>query len=74
MAYSPDGQRLVTGAIDSLVKIWDAKTGQLQSTLSGHRGIIKGSGLRRMESGFPAMLMMARSVFGIPSMENNSWR
>jgi WD40 repeat protein len=36
VAYSPDGQRIASGADDGTVKIWNAETGALISALSGH--------------------------------------
>ena len=36
VAFSPDGQRLVTASFDKTARIWDAKTGQVLTTLSGH--------------------------------------
>jgi WD40 repeat protein len=38
VAYSPDGRRLVSGAHDNTIKIWDAETGALIRTFSGHNG------------------------------------
>jgi WD40 repeat protein len=38
VAFSRDGKHLATGGEGSLVNIWDAKTGQLRHTLSGHTG------------------------------------
>jgi WD40 repeat protein/serine/threonine protein kinase/tetratricopeptide (TPR) repeat protein len=41
VAWSPDGKRLATPADnDSLVTIWDARTGREVRTLSGHSGIV----------------------------------
>ncbi|KAH8108525.1 hypothetical protein DFH11DRAFT_1084988 [Phellopilus nigrolimitatus] len=36
IAYSPDGQHIVSGSYDNTVRIWDAKTGQQLHELSGH--------------------------------------
>jgi WD40 repeat protein len=36
--YSPDGTRLAAGSADGLVRVWDAQSGELQNTLSGHAG------------------------------------
>ena len=36
VAYSPDGTKIVSGAGDTTVKIWDANTGQCLKTLTGH--------------------------------------
>jgi WD40 repeat protein len=36
VAYSPDGQRLVTGSADNTAMVWDAKTGTELFTLKGH--------------------------------------
>jgi WD40 repeat protein len=34
--WSPDGKSLASASDDETVRIWDASTGQCQSTLSGH--------------------------------------
>jgi WD40 repeat protein len=36
LASSPDGQRLVTGSLDTTVKLWDTMTGEEVFTLRGH--------------------------------------
>jgi WD40 repeat protein len=36
VAFSPDGQRVVSGSYDETVRLWDAATGALQQTLEGH--------------------------------------
>lgn len=36
MAFSPDGQRIVTGSADQKVKVWDAATGRELLNLKGH--------------------------------------
>ena len=38
MVWSPDGTTLATGSKDTTIKLWDATTGNCQSTLSGHSG------------------------------------
>jgi WD40 repeat protein len=38
VAFSPDGQRLVTGGEGDTVKIWNVQTGQELKILSGHTG------------------------------------
>src|SRR5262249_11575319 len=35
VAFSPDGQRLLSGGEDKLVKVWDAKTGKQILSLAG---------------------------------------
>ncbi|MEW6235875.1 MAG: protein kinase [Candidatus Omnitrophota bacterium] len=37
-AYSPDGKKIATGAINKTAKVWDAKTGKELITLRGHSG------------------------------------
>ena len=36
MAFSPDGQRIVTGSGDGTAKVWDAASGRELLTLKGH--------------------------------------
>ena len=37
MAFSPDGQRIVSGSADNTVRLWDADTGQpIGAPLTGH--------------------------------------
>jgi WD40 repeat protein len=36
VAFSADGQRIVSGSQDRTIKIWDAATGSLLQTLEGH--------------------------------------
>ena len=39
MAFSPDGQRIVSGSVDKTVEIWDANSGKELGTLTGHNVI-----------------------------------
>ncbi|RMF46011.1 MAG: LysM peptidoglycan-binding domain-containing protein, partial [Bacteroidetes bacterium] len=38
-AFSPDGQKIVTAASDSTLRVWETSTGQLLHTLTGHKGV-----------------------------------
>ncbi len=38
VAFSPDGQRIVTGSWDSTAKVWEAASGRELLTLKGHSG------------------------------------
>jgi len=38
VAFSPDGQRIVTGSLDGTAKAWDAASGKELVTFKGHRG------------------------------------
>ncbi len=39
--WSPDGEILLAGHEDSIVRFWDAKTGVERSTLTGHTGMVR---------------------------------
>jgi WD40 repeat protein len=41
VAFSPDGQRIVTGSDDQTAKVWDAASGRELLTLTGHSDVIK---------------------------------
>lgn len=40
-AFSPDGQRCVTGSLDKMLRLWDTATGRLLHTFQGHLGEIR---------------------------------
>jgi WD40 repeat protein len=40
VAISPDGKRIVSGSSDRTVKLWDADTGQVLLTLTGHTSAV----------------------------------
>jgi len=41
-AFSPDGRRIVSACGDNVLTIWDADTGAIQCTLTGHAGMVLG--------------------------------
>ena len=45
VAFSPDGQRIVTGSRDKTAKVWDAASGKELLTLKGHRDEVTCCGL-----------------------------
>ena len=40
-AMSPDGKTLVSGSLDRSIKLWDAPSGQLLKTMTGHTGRVE---------------------------------
>ena len=40
MAFSPDGQRIVTGSFDQTAKVWEAASGRELFPLKGHTGLV----------------------------------
>jgi WD40 repeat protein len=40
IAFSPDGQQLVSSSFDKTIKLWDVQTGECLKTLLGHRSRI----------------------------------
>jgi tetratricopeptide (TPR) repeat protein len=42
VAFTPDGERLLTASFDGAVKIWDVRTGQPRRALPGHTGRVVG--------------------------------
>ena len=40
VSYSPDGKRIISGGDDRTIRIWEAKTGTLMHTLTGHTSFI----------------------------------
>ena len=41
VAFSPNGQMLVSGGYDAIVKLWDLQTGECISILAGHHNWIR---------------------------------
>src|SRR3989442_726994 len=41
VAFSWDGQRIVTGSVDKTAKVWEAASGRELLTLKGHSGTIE---------------------------------
>jgi WD40 repeat protein len=42
VAFSPDGSTLATAGTDSLIKLWDPRSGELKATLAGHTAPVLG--------------------------------
>ena len=40
VAFSSDGQRIVSGSSDKTIKVWDATSGQATQLLEGHKGSV----------------------------------
>ena len=40
VAFSQDGSRVVSGSDDSIVRIWNATTGEVEVDLRGHTGSV----------------------------------
>ena len=40
VAFSPDGQHIVSGSVDNLVKVWSVSGGKEVASLAGHTGYV----------------------------------
>src|SRR5262249_20062296 len=44
VAFSPDGLSMLSGSVDSTLRLWDAATGRLLRTFEGHSSIVTSVG------------------------------
>ena len=58
LSYSPDGTRIVSGTIDGVVRLWDARTGHLLLEVKGPHGMVRG--LRRSARSAPGCQRRSR--------------
>ena len=42
VAFSPDGSQMISGGADTLIRLWDVKTGKEIRRFAGHAGSVKG--------------------------------
>lgn len=52
VAYSPDGRWILSGSRDNTAKLWDAKTGRLLRTFTGHQSAIRSIGFLETRTRF----------------------
>src|SRR5262249_33473964 len=66
VAFSPDGQRIVTGSGDRTVRVWDVKTGTTLAELKGHTGAVtnvsfSADGMRLLTAGSGERALVAQA-------------
>ena len=73
-AVSPDGRRLASASIDKTVRLWDANTGQLLHTLTGHTNSVFSVAFASTDTGWPPPVSTKPSGCGTPTLANPSGR
>ena len=62
LAFTPDGERLVSGGFDGSARLWDAASGQLRRTFQPHEQAVKAVGVSRdgrvLAAASPLMTLM----------------
>ncbi len=72
VAFSPDGSRIVSGGVDSTVRVWETKTGQpIGEALTGHTGQVWGvafshDGRRIVSGGLDGTVREWDAIAGLP--------
>ena len=46
VAFQFDGTHIVSGSLDTSIRVWDAETGELKHTLMGHQSLTSGMELK----------------------------
>jgi RNA polymerase sigma factor (sigma-70 family) len=72
VAFSADGQTLVSGGSDSTLRVWDVATGKERAKLDGHRGSVMSWRCRRKARCSPAAARTIPSGNGTAPAENCS--
>jgi WD40 repeat protein len=61
VAFSPDGTGIATGSADQTAKVWDARTGTLQSELKGRTGYVLSVAFRWARARFTAEFLAVQA-------------